>query len=822
MKKFYIIMSGLLMQAGLLFGQSYLAPEEGYRVADFLSEHAPIGAFDIRGDRVYIQDGDSIHVIDASTGEEVAIYGEPADYESINYPSFLTVSPDAKSIWAGYTSNGNTDDRIYSIDIVSGEWSLKARFPGNYDLIFWKDSILVSGLNSATWGDPNGIYVLDTSGLDEHRLIIEVGGNSAGMALDTLMNMYYGTSYSMDPNAIYRWNKADLEAAIGTPGSEALQLSDGVKLTDVPGGISDCEIDAGFNLLFTMNAFGSPKILAMYKGNFEEGDGYLLDTLAVAAGEWDWLGSVRSMGDFTDPVIGERIVTFSFGKSLVDLHTADYPPFITGELPVISGYENTTMDTLDLGLFVRDPDDPDDFQFFVAGISDPDVADLQVVGDSLMGVFGKAGQANLVLLGISGEHEFELRTQVGSWPEMKGEFSISTMEELSLEPESYWNGSDESGGFSSASALFHNAYNPEWLFWSGWACSNVSDNKTPGWMNQYSAITGEGFDGSENYGVAYATNPSVITFIENKAHAVEGFFVSNSSYAALSMMYGDDFTKKFGGEEGSDPDFFRLDIWGSKGGIATDTLEFYLADFRSDSSLEDYILNTWQWVDLSSLGKVDSLLFGLASSDMGDWGMNTPGYFCLDHLHVLPDAAPYVANPLEDFILMSDGRDTILDLGPVFSDPDDPDDSITLSILSNSNEDLLKASLDGKELTLSGKIQLLKSTYEEIELVVEGKSGGLTAMDTLVVSLDWPGGINDLTGANISLFPNPNRGSFVIQSDSPQKLDVTIFSMTGTRVYENPDFVRGQEVDLQELPSGPYIVRIRKDSKVFQTMIQKL
>ena len=110
--------------------------------------------------------------------------------------------------------------------------------------------------------------------------------------------------------------------------------------------------------------------------------------------------------------------------------------------------------------------------------------------------------------------------------------------------------------------------------------------------------------------------------------------------------------KQFGGVDGTDPDYFKLLVWGRKGRSSTDTLDFYLADYRDDDSEKDFIIETWQWVDLSSLGKVDSLIFGLESSDMGDWGMNTPAYFCLDDLYVLPDTAPYVANPLSDFLLM--------------------------------------------------------------------------------------------------------------------------------------------------------------------------
>jgi len=822
MKKFNIVMSGLLLQAGLLIGQTYLEPAEGYRVADFLSDYTRIGAFDIKGDRVFLQDGDTIHVIHAHTGEEIGMYGEPADYKVANYASFVTVSPDEKSIWAGYTSDGNVDDRIYSIDMKSGEWSLKARFPGNYDLLFWKDSILVSGLNSASWGDPNGIFVLDTSGLDQHRLVVEVGGNSAGMALDTLNNLYYGTSYSMDPNAIYMWSRADLEAVIESPGSDTLHISDGVKLTDVPAGVTDCEIDAGFNLVFTMNLFGSQKVLARYKGTFGGGDGYMLDTLALANGEWDWLGSVKTMGDFTIPSIGERIVTFSFGKSLVDLHTANYPPVIRADLPVIFGYENASMDTLDLAEYVTDPDDVENFVFTILGLSDPEVADLQVRGDLLTGQLGNTGQANLLIYGVSGEHEFKLKTEVGTWPLIEDDHTISTMEDVILEPESSWNGSDGTGAFTSASARFHNAYNPEWFAWSGWASSNVRDNITPGWMNQYSAITGSGFDGSANYAVAYTPVPSVIDFTEDKAHAVKGFFVTNSSYAALSMEHGDDYAKKFGGAEGSDPDFFRLDIWGSRDGTATDTIGYYLADFRSENSFKDYILTTWQWVDVSSLGKVDSLQFFLSSSDVGDWGMNTPGYFCLDQLYVLPDGAPYVAQPLENVMMVCGGPDTILDLSTLFVDPDDPDDSIAVSVVYNSSEDILEASLSGKELRLRSQACLVKSTLVDVELVLEGQSGGLSARDTLLVQIEMFTGISGTEDQDIRIYPNPARESLRIFTPVPEVLEISLVSISGSVLYHNPEFEAGQILDLSSLPAGPYIVRIRGEKGIYNKLIQKL
>lgn len=49
------------------------------------------------------------------------------------------------------------------------------------------------------------------------------------------------------------------------------------------------------------------------------------------------------------------------------------------------------------------------------------------------------------------------------------------------------------------------------------------------------------------------------------------------------------------------------------------------------------MVKDWQVVDLSALGKEGPLKYmfiRMDSSDSGMWGMNTPGYFCLDQLKI--------------------------------------------------------------------------------------------------------------------------------------------------------------------------------------------
>ncbi|MEM9051070.1 MAG: DUF4465 domain-containing protein [Bacteroidota bacterium] len=222
---------------------------------------------------------------------------------------------------------------------------------------------------------------------------------------------------------------------------------------------------------------------------------------------------------------------------------------------------------------------------------------------------------------------------------------VADFENIALDPESFNNGSDLSGGFASGEGFFPTEFISDFN-WSGWAISNTTDVTTPGFMNQYSAITGAGF-GSTNYALAfqnYLTGETAVTF--DVETALNGFYITNSTYAYLSMLNGDSFAKKFGGLTGNDPDFFLLTIEAYVEGVQSgETVEFYLADFTSSDNSQDYIIDEWTFVDLSSLGSADSLVFALTSSDVGEFGMNTPAYFCIDNFST---DGPLSSNDIEE------------------------------------------------------------------------------------------------------------------------------------------------------------------------------
>ena len=221
-------------------------------------------------------------------------------------------------------------------------------------------------------------------------------------------------------------------------------------------------------------------------------------------------------------------------------------------------------------------------------------------------------------------------------------------DDLSLASESYYNGSDAAGGFLSGDTWYTNSFTDagSYTFWDGWAYSNTTDTTTPGMVNQYSANTGGGAGGSDNYGVAYVSSysqKSQLYFGYSSGdydQSVDGFYVTNNTYATQSMLNGDSVAKQFGSNYDAEgnldgtngQDWFKMTAYGLDGNYERtgDSVGFYLADYRFDDSADDYIVDEWTWMDLSGLGEISGLEFELSSSDVGGWGMNTPSYFAMD------------------------------------------------------------------------------------------------------------------------------------------------------------------------------------------------
>ena len=122
-------------------------------------------------------------------------------------------------------------------------------------------------------------------------------------------------------------------SVIETPGAAPLQLTDAEKLSDLPMGVYDCEVDAGDNVVFTMNLWGGRTGSCTLERKQRRWFKLRNSGLSYA-----WLGMVKARGDYTIQVPGNSIFTLAM-KSLWQICIpATILPF-KSDLPFIAGKE---------------------------------------------------------------------------------------------------------------------------------------------------------------------------------------------------------------------------------------------------------------------------------------------------------------------------------------------------------------------------------------------------------------------------------------------------------------------------------------------------
>ena len=263
--------------------------------------------------------------------------------------------------------------------------------------------------------------------------------------------------------------------------------------------------------------------------------------------------------------------------------------------------------------------------------------------------------------------------------------TVSGFENLVLSPNTYWDGSDMSGvhnnyqftsTFLSGDGIFPNVYDTTYgsiygYMASGFAYSNQEDSSTAG-----SGFSSFAYGTSMGNNYAIGKNGSSISLTgTTSGTTLTGVYVTNSTYAGISMRDGDYFGKVFGSSvsaaghgsvnDGTNgEDWFLLSVHGFLNGNPTaNSVDFYLADFRFANNAQDYIVNTWEWVDLSPLGNVDSIVFSLTSSDTtGGFGMNTPNFFAFDDFNGVGPSSINQLSLASELVLYPNPTNNILNI----------------------------------------------------------------------------------------------------------------------------------------------------------------
>jgi hypothetical protein len=203
--------------------------------------------------------------------------------------------------------------------------------------------------------------------------------------------------------------------------------------------------------------------------------------------------------------------------------------------------------------------------------------------------------------------------------------TVATFEEAAISPaapQSYFAFTTDTTAFLT-SGIFELSQTVAYggTYVTGAVVSNITDTTFKDYKDAYKSIAG-GAKGGKNYVVWYEDGFSGNAIKLKEAATVAGMYVCNNVYAYNSITKGD----AIAGDPFGDDDWSLLSIGGMLDGkMVNSQVDFYLAKGKN-------VVTDWTYVDLSQLGKVDAIFFTLSGSRTGDWGLNTPTYFCIDNL----------------------------------------------------------------------------------------------------------------------------------------------------------------------------------------------
>ena len=502
----------------------------------------------------------------------------------------------------------------------------------------------------------------------------------------------------------------------------------------------------------------------------------------------------------------------------VECLAEDLPPVVANQLDPINFTEYPQTFNFDLSNTFDDPDNNNEF-IEITVQSCPSEITATIDWSDVLWVTRTTSNAftnkTLVIRATSNGKHVDMNVSV-SGNDVTVVVGTATFDDVTLGSNGYWQGESGDNEMFSGGWFFTNYYMPEYSFWGGFTASNHTDMSQSGLSAQYTAATGAGYDGSTQYGVAYCMGVQTDVYAaDGIAHTVTGCYVTNNLWAYQNMHDGDATATAFGGPTGNDPDWFKLTATGKNAnGQTVGTAEFYLADYRFANNDDDYILNTWEWFDLSTLGSVHTISFSLSSSKNNSGGMITPAYFCMENFNgTAPtppqDEPPYLINPIDDVVFNSYPETIAIYLATYVTDPDDDDDLIEYSILSNSNTDELDAHMNGKMLNMT------RRSREEstAQLVIRATSDGqYLDFDINVIIKSVPDGVAENDAASISVYPNPAHDYIRIDTQSIAPVQrVDIYNSTGQMVLSTTE----TEISVSTLPQGVYFISVFTENQKF-------
>ena len=374
---------------------------------------------------------------------------------------------------------------------------------------------------------------------------------------------------------------------------------------------------------------------------------------------------------------------------------------------------------------------------------------------------------------------------------VKGKAVTATLENLYLDSESYWNGSKGCGYFLSGSYKFHNGADDKYSYYYDCMYSNQTATTFAGLQDQWRNVVGKGYDNSENYGVVYPQPGTIDVLNKENGDSIRGFYITNTPYAYSSIKNGDSMSGAF--QKG---DYFKLIVIGKRADGTKKQVEYYLADYRAEKEADRYIVDTWQWVDLSSLGEVKSVSFKMEGTKKNNYGLTTPAYFAFDNFNGTRNEKMGTAIAAQN---------QPVDVSANFT-PDGSNATIKYAVVE------LVPSTTKAQVTIdeaTGKLTIKGETNESFSVVVSMTQAGKTQYVNIPVT--YTSGISTLAEDNSNATVSVQNGEIVVNS-AADNYSVEVYSTSGMLVGK-AEGTANNAVRMPSTAKGLYIVKVIAGNK---------
>ena len=189
---------------------------------------------------------------------------------------------------------------------------------------------------------------------------------------------------------------------------------------------------------------------------------------------------------------------------------------------------------------------------------------------------------------------------------------------------------DYSYGYQNDHLEFEYFYNEEYAYWGGFAQSRVKDADAANGLfaNQY-AVYNEAAASGDSFLIYYydSYNEPCDIVVKQQGVSLRDVMLNLTTYtyASITDEAINDFARVF-----VDGDYLKVVFTGMRGNEATGVVECYVVDYR-DGKRE--MTTEWTKFSLANLGEgYDRVSVTIETTDVGEWGANTPLYIAMDNL----------------------------------------------------------------------------------------------------------------------------------------------------------------------------------------------